>query len=166
MAAMEAAMAIGTWEVELDNDGRVVIGPAGTAEGRYLVVPLGDGSLSVLALEHRIQPLSPPAPAAVPETAPEDPEAAERELSRWGRRALGDLGPLALSRADVPHLALPLVELRPQERPQPAPIASDAPEASQATTSRIDDSLRYWLIQNRDAQALYRGRSSGRQPTP
>jgi hypothetical protein len=149
------------WQVELDDDGRVVTGEAAARiEGRYLVVPQADGSLALHALEHLYEtPPSPAAPEAAP-VSPLDEDAAAAELARWGARALGDLSPgeqaPAVATAAGP---LPLVEVLPEDRPQPAPLASDDPAANAAALSSLDSTWRYWLVQNRDAHDLYRHRS-------
>lgn len=146
------------WEVLLDAEGRVIVGDPGerALDGRYLVVPQADGSLDL----HLVESFQAP-PAPTPEATPTPPvtdldeEAAERELARWGRRALGDLGQeQGAAPAGGAHGPLPLVDPTQADRPQPAAFRSDAPEANRSHLSAVATDFYYWLVQNRDAHRL------------
>lgn len=145
------------WQVVLDHEGRVVVGRTDEIEGRYLVVPQPDGTLELRLVEQLDRDL--PVEQGLPAEAPRgelDPDAAEMELARWGKRALGDLSPEERARAEsAVRKALHLIEVRPDERPQPGAIPSSAPEAVNSATSAVDQAWRYWLVQNRDAHQLF-----------
>jgi hypothetical protein len=155
------------WKVELDEDGHVVAGD-GTAriEGRYLVVPQSDGSLALHALEHHHEPGAQPETPPPAPVEPPDEAAAAAELARWGARALGDLRPGDSSTPAVSvNGTLPLVEIRSEDRPQPAAQASAEPAANASALSAVDSTWRYWLVQNRDAHELFNQRSASSRRT-
>ena len=153
------------WQVVLDHDGRVLVGKAeADVEGRYLVLPQPDGNLELRALERVGERGSPAPPGPEPVMAGLDEDAAESELARWGARALGDLSQAPKpAAATTPSAALPLIDPRRADRPQPAALESTDVEANSTSLSAVDAAYRYWLIQNRDAHDLFRTRGSSRR---
>ena len=166
------------WEVRLDGEGRVLASDATASPlnrahaqetknpggGRYLVIPQDDGSLDLLALE--VYPMPPPAQGLQPPHA-DAGDARSGDPAQWGHRALGDLSQDPQAPLPLPgDSSLVLVDPTQPDRPQPAALASQSPEALNSALGQSQNEWTYWLTQNRDALNLWRQRHPEKTGAP
>ncbi len=135
------------WIVKVDGSGQVVVGDSDQPTSCYLVSPETDGSLSVV---DRLDPDLPDGAA----------DSDDGQLTGDGGSSF-----LVCPQPDASQLRTapsqtPMEAPRVRRPVEPTPI-----EERGAWTDTSSDPLTYWIAQNRDAHAMFRGRPSGRHPS-